>query len=202
MPMLKLSSALLQICRFVAGVLLLVIIFGSIHVNVQQSIRTGANDPQIELAQQAATFLAKDIDPIELIPDSAPQVDIAKQLAPFIIIYGDDGKAIAGNGKLDDELPTPPSGVFDAARTNGEHRVSWEPKPGVRVAIQVLRVETAKQPYFILAGRSLREIENREHASLFHAAAGFAAALVVYAAWTLIGLKKAKEEHHTHTHVA
>ena len=54
-----------------------------------------------------------------------------------------------------------PSGVFDYTRQNKEDRVSWQPETGVRIAAVVVAYGGA-QPGFVLAGRSLREVEARE----------------------------------------
>jgi hypothetical protein len=50
---------------------------------------------------------------------------------------------------------------LDYVRTHGQDRVTWQPEPGVRIAAVVVRYQGA-QPGFVLAGRSLREVEVRE----------------------------------------
>ena len=47
------------------------------------------------------------------------------------------------------------------SRQHGEERLSWQPRRGVRIAAVVQRVGGA-HPGFVLAGRSLREVEDRE----------------------------------------
>jgi hypothetical protein len=129
----------------------------------QQVLRNTANDPQLQLATDAATRLESGAALSEAVPIS--DVDIARSLAPFIIAYDDQGKPLASQAKLNGGVPVPPSGVFDYVRTHGEDRVSWQPilgsVRGVRVAAVVERVNGA-HPGFVLAGRSLREVELRE----------------------------------------
>jgi hypothetical protein len=76
-------------------------------------------------------------------------------------VYSDTGEPLASSGRLHGAFPLLPSGVFDYTRQNGEDRVSWQPESGVRIAAVVVAYGGA-QPGFVLAGRSLREVEIRE----------------------------------------
>jgi hypothetical protein len=129
----------------------------------QQVLRNGANDPQIQLATDAVARLEDGAPTTEAIP--AGNVDMARSLAPFIIAYDDQGKPLASQARLNGGIPVPPAGVFDYVRQHGEERVSWQPilgtARGVRIAAVVERVSGA-HPGFVLAGRSLREVEVRE----------------------------------------
>ena len=88
-------------------------------------------------------------------------VEISTSLALFVVIYSDSGEPLASSGLLHGAIPLLPSGVFDYTRQNGEDRVSWQPESGVRIAAVVVDYGGA-QPGFVLAGRSLREVEKRE----------------------------------------
>ena len=129
----------------------------------QQVLRNGANDPQVQLATDAVARLEDGALPSEAIP--AGNVDMARSLAPFIIAYDDQGKPLASQARLNGGIPVLPGGVFDYVRQHGEERVSWQPilgtTRGVRIAAVVERV-TGAHPGFVLAGRSLREVEVRE----------------------------------------
>ena len=83
-------------------------------------------------------------------------------------------------------LPSPPNGVFEFVRANGGERVTWQPAPGVRIASVVLR-SSARPAAFVLAGRSLREVEQREHYVLVAAAATWIIALAAALALILAG---------------
>ena len=72
------------------------------------------------------------------------------------------------NAILDGTPPTIPQGVLAAARSNtiqkgggpiGEDRVTWQPNPGVRQAIVAV---SASNGYVVVAGRNMREVENRQ----------------------------------------
>jgi len=132
---------------------------GLVYLTVQQSLRWGANDPQIQMAEDAAATLAAGRTPETVLP--AGQVEISSSLAPFMVIYNDTGQPLASSGLLHGTAPLLPPGIFDYTRQNSEDRVSWQPEAGVRVAAVVV-VYGGAQPGFVLAGRSLREVEKRE----------------------------------------
>jgi hypothetical protein len=133
---------------------------GLVYLAVQQSLRWGANDPQIQMAEDAATALAAGGTPESVLP--ADQVEISTSLEPFMVVYGDKGQALASSGLLHGAAPLLPPGIFDHTRQNSEDRVSWQPETGVRVAAVVVAYGGA-HPGFVLAGRSLREVEKREN---------------------------------------
>lgn len=84
------------------------------YVVGQQVLRHGANDPQIQIAADAAVDLEAGAAPQTVVP--ARSVDIARSLAPFLIVYNESGTPIAGSGKLHGSAPRPPAGVFNAVR--------------------------------------------------------------------------------------
>jgi hypothetical protein len=136
-----------------------VLLCGLVYLAVQQSLRWGANDPQIQMAEDAAAALAAGGTPESVLP--ATQVDLSTSLAPFLVIYRYTGEPSASSGLLHGSVPLLPAGIFTYTRQNGEDRVSWQPEPGIRVAAVVVAYE-GSQPGFVLAGRSLREVERRE----------------------------------------
>ncbi len=88
---------------------------------------------------------------------------MARSLSPFVIVYDDQGHAIASQGLLNGSVPTPPAGVFENVRKNGEERLSWQPVRGlggVRIATVIERVN-GPHPGYVLAGRNMREVESR-----------------------------------------
>lgn len=143
---------------------------GLVYGAVQQSYRQSANDPQIQMAEDAAAAIAG---------SATGTVDIARSLSPYLVFYSDAGVPSGGNGLLNGRFPSLPQGIFDYVRAVGETRVTWQPEPGVRQAIVVVRIG-GSQPGFVMAGRSLREVEVRENEL----------ELIVFAAWivTLVGL--------------
>jgi hypothetical protein len=150
-----------------------------VYAVVQQSLRTGANDPQVQLAEDAVVALERGDALASVVPPG--KVAMESSLAPFVIAYDSAGQPLAGSGLFRGQLTAPPSGVFDFVRANGEERVTWQPAPGVRIASVVLRT-TARPVAFVLAGRSLREVEAREQ----YVRVATAAALVITLVATLV----------------
>ncbi|GHO81150.1 hypothetical protein KSD_89210 [Ktedonobacter sp. SOSP1-85] len=126
---------------------------------VQQVERLGADDPQIQMAEDVAARLASGASPQQVVPTE--KVDIATSLAPYLIVFDRDGKPLASSAELNGGTPTIPSGIFESVKQQGEDRISWQPQPSVRSAIVVTQIKGGAG--FVLAGRSLREVEKREN---------------------------------------
>ncbi len=149
---------------------------GLLYAAVQQDIRQGANDPQIQMAEDAAAKLAGGQSVQNVVPSE--KVDIATSLAPYLIIFDAHGNPIASSAQLGGQTPTIPSGVFDSVRQNGEDRITWQPQTGVRSAIVVTQF-TGSTSGFVVAGRSLREVEKREDGLLQILEAGWVVMILV-----------------------
>jgi hypothetical protein len=135
------------------------LVAGLTYVSVQQSYRQNANDPQLQLAEDAAARLSSGDAPAAVVGGS--RVDVATSLAPFVVVYGPDGQVLAASGSLDGQAPTPPAGVLQAAHDGGSNMVTWEPRDGVRQAVEVVPWSSSSGSGTVLAGRSLREVERR-----------------------------------------
>jgi hypothetical protein len=160
---------------------------GLIYASVQQSYRMGANDPQIQMAEDAARALAGGQSAESLLP--AAKVNMAVSLSPYLIIYDANGAVLASNATLHGQTPTIPTGVLDYTRQNGEDRVTFQPEAGVRSAVVVAAVDGGKGG-FVLAGRSLREAEARTDNLFKIVAVGGIVSLLVtfFLAWVLAAL--------------
>jgi hypothetical protein len=148
---------------------------GLTYAAIQQVLRQSADDPQIQMAEDTAAKLADGQQLQNVVPSE--KVDIATSLAPYIIVFDASGKPIASSALLDSQTPTIPSGVFDYVRQHGEDRITWSPQSGVRSAIVVTQFQ-GPNPGFVLAGKSLREVEIREDNILHIAILGWIAILV------------------------
>lgn len=158
-------------------------LFGIFYGAVQQVLRSGADDPQIQLAEDTATSLMAGKRVEDVI--STNQIDIATSLAPYIIVFDAQGKPVASSARLNGRIPAIPAGIFDYVRQNGEDRLTWQPQPGVRSAIVVTQVKGAN-PGFVLAGRSLREVEKREDNILHIVIIGWAGLLLITFVATIV----------------
>lgn len=149
---------------------------GLIYATVQQVLRSDANDPQIQMAEDAAAALGAGEQVQSFVP--VQKIDIATSLASFMIVFDASGNPLASSAQLDGQVPTIPSGIFAYVKQNGEDRVTWQPQPGVRIAAVVTRFQ-GTHPGFVLAGRSLREVEAREDDLLHLDLLGWACLLIV-----------------------
>jgi hypothetical protein len=156
---------------FLPSVVVATLACGVVYLAVQQDLRSGANDPQYQLSEDAAAALDGGAAPASLV--GAVKVDIARSLAPFLVIFDASGGVLATSGVLDGHDPVPPRGVLDAARIHPPDTVTWQPRAGVRIA----QVTVSWRGGTVLAGRSLREVERREDQALLIVAAAWLAGL-------------------------
>lgn len=156
---------------------------GLLYVVVQQELRWGANDPQIQLAEDAARALDAGATPAAVA--GTAKVDVAASLSPFIVVYDASGGVLAAGGQLDGADPVPPLGVLGQARTGSPSMVTWQPRSGVRIA----SVTVAWRGGTVLAGRSLREVERREDLALLLVGAGWAAIMAAVAVASLVAAR-------------
>ncbi len=136
----------------------LTVMAGLVYLAVQQSYRMGANDPQIQMAEDGANMLASGQQAQSIVP--AGKIDIVESLAPYLIVFDANGRALASNAVLHGQTPGLPGGVFDYTRQHGEDRISWQPEPGVRSAAVIVAADRGRAG-FVMAGRSMREVQNR-----------------------------------------
>jgi hypothetical protein len=131
---------------------------GLVYVTVQQALRQSANDPQIQMAEDAAQALTEGASAESVV--SAGRIDVARSLAPFTVVYDEDGEVVASSGLLHRQPLNLPNGVLDNVRLHGNSRLTLQPESGVRIASVIVKYDGVR-PGFVLAGRSMRELESR-----------------------------------------
>ena len=139
---------------------LVTLLCGVMYTLVQQTYRSNANDPQIQMAEDAAFDLNRGADPKTLVSNFP--VEISRSLKPFTIIYDDRGNGVAADGLLDQKIPILPKGVLEYTRDNMQNTITWQPRSGVRSALVINYVSKGPFQGFVVAGRSLRAVEERE----------------------------------------
>ncbi len=157
----KNTSLRFWLAYFVMGAALVALTYSV----VQQNYRQTANDPQIQMAEDAVLAIdTAGATPASLVP--ATKVNMRTSLAPFLIVLDDNLNVIASSGSLDGHTVVPPKGALEAARDSAgkdttqaaENRVTWQPASGVREAAVITHYSGG----YIVAARSLREVEVRE----------------------------------------
>jgi hypothetical protein len=168
-----------RIAPWIGYAAILVIIFTAIYATTQQAARNDANFPQIQIAQDTAASLNQGIKPNELV---SGKVDIRTSLATFMIIYDVLGNVISGSGYIDNQIPVAPIGVLSSASGKSYNSVTWQPSSGIRIAA----VTVAADKYYVLVGRSLKEVEkNADKTFQISLAAGSISMLILVIAFLI-----------------
>jgi len=146
------------VTHLAAGIIITTVML-LIYACVQQSYRSSANDPQLQIARDLSTALSNGKASKQF--PGADTIDIAKSLAVFTALFDATGKPIQSTGLLDGKLPLPPAGIFEFASANMENVLTWQPRPGIRMAMVFEKINAPGQG-FVAAGRSLQETEMKE----------------------------------------
>lgn len=142
-----------------AALMIITVLCGLIYVTVQQSHRTGANDPQLQIALDLKNAIETNRSIVKWMPDDT--IDISKSLSVFKTFYDKNGEPVQSTGFLDGQLPRIPKTVLDFTERNLEDVVTWQPQRGVRLAMVIESVKSTSIG-FVAIGRSLKEVEKRE----------------------------------------
>jgi hypothetical protein len=124
----------------------------------QSLLRSAANDPQVQVSSDAAARLSAGDTPASVTP--GPVVDLATSLALAVTVVDRDGMVLASTARLDGEPATPPQGALDAAARR-QNVVTWQPRPGVRMAAVITAWSSPQGSGEVVVTRSLRLAEDR-----------------------------------------
>ncbi|MDQ0634264.1 hypothetical protein QFZ40_002173 [Arthrobacter pascens] len=159
-----------RVIGWLAAAIIVTFVFGSAYFTLQQLGRRAANDaPTAAAAAQVAVmgFPAPSAPRLELTPDSGV----------FVIVYGADNQPMSGTATLHGTLPVLPAGVLEAARRSGSDAVSWQPEPGLRIAV----VARPAGDQVVVAGQSLKPTEDRNWMVLIFLSAAWLGSMIVLA---------------------
>ena len=150
---------ILSFLNYLLLIAVITIIMGVIYATVQQSYRTGANDPQIQIAEDVGAKIqqGKSVENIF----QTDTIDISNSLSPFVVLYDASGRPLHSTGYLNSKMAQLPAGVFNVAKSDGQDRVTWQPQDGVRMAMVLIHINSSPVQ-FVAVGRSLTEVEIRE----------------------------------------
>jgi hypothetical protein len=165
--------------------------FGIMYLAVQQYIRLSADELPLQYAENVKVKMESGTPLSEVIRGTEP-VDMQKSLSPFVIICNGDGNVLSSTTLLHNNHPVP-QGVLTFAKRYGENRRTWQPAHTIRNAIVVLPWSINGNEGYIIGGRSLREVEKREHFLLIQIAAGLVITLFVTFAGILVMLSVKKQ---------
>jgi len=153
------------------------LIAGMVYLVAHQVLRQSANDPQIQLAEDWTDQIVGGTDANRL--NLGNFIDPARSLAPFGIVYDQDGNIVASSVSSPSTMKQP-NGVFDTvdAAADKTARYTWQPASGERYAAVLRRATFDNKSYYVLAGRNLRAVEDRIQRVAGIIAAGWATTVV------------------------
>ncbi|MGE5518504.1 MAG: hypothetical protein ACM3VS_01170 [Candidatus Dadabacteria bacterium] len=148
----------MKLFQHLCALLIVTVLILLIYTSVQQTYRSNANDPQVQIAGDLKYKLeaGKPIDNYF----HSDTIDLERSLLVFIETYDDHGKPLKSSGLLNNQLPVIPAGVLNVAKEKGEDWVTWQPGKQLRFALGVVKVNTPTIAYVAVA-RSLKEVEKR-----------------------------------------
>lgn len=179
----------------------IIIMSGLVYVVAQQNYRLTANDPQIQIAQDIAAALNKgDVQADAIVPPT-PTTEMTNSLSTFVAIYSATGTPIGSSAAIDGKLPTIAEKILVAAKKSGESRITWQPKPNLRIATVITSYSNPTASGFVLVGRSLKETEVRiAQLGIMSAIVALVALALSFLVMLLIAKKNTVvHEHHEHT---
>lgn len=145
---------------FLTSVVIITAFCALTYVSVQQQARQAANDLPRQLVEQTVIKLNSGQSPQQL--KFSDNVDVATEASPFVAVYSDQGKVVAGNALLHETpLQAPPHGVFQYAHDHDVNQITWQPEPGVRLATVTIPWHNNQGSGYVVAGQSLRIVEQR-----------------------------------------
>jgi hypothetical protein len=147
-----------KIIVFLVIGLLMTIFIVFVYAVAQNILRSEANDPQIQMAEEASFFLGHNGPMGPVVPEL--NVELSRSLDPFIQVYNEKGSVVDGNATLNGKIPHIPKEALDYAKGHGEHRLTWQPEKGTRIAAVISHYD-GKSPGYVVTGRSLRLTEER-----------------------------------------
>jgi hypothetical protein len=153
---------------------------GLIYGEAQHALRSSANDPQVQMAEDAAGRLDAGSSPQAVLPQES--VELASSLAPYLIVYDRSGRILGSSVTVHGGPPHFPEGVFSNVPRGDVETVTWQTSNGERSATAV----AAYNGGYVVAGRSLREVEKRDSDSLLLAALGWFGMLAAAALAALV----------------
>jgi hypothetical protein len=160
-----------RLTPFFLAAVIITLVFGSVYASFQQVGRRSAND-----APRAAAAAQGQVLGLQSTPE--PRLELTADSGVFVIVYGADDKAVSATATLHGQLPVLPAGVLEEARTAGSDAVTWQPEPGLRMAVVAVR----SGDRVVLAGQSLSPYEDRDRITLIFLGLGWLGCILVLAA--------------------
>lgn len=161
-----------RVIGWLAAAVVVTLVFGSLYVVFQLSGRRSANIAPAAAAAAQVQLLGSPPSP------AAPRLELTPDSGVFVIVYGTDDKPETGTATLHGALPAVPPGVLETARASGADMVTWQPEPGLRMAV-VARSSAGK---VVVAGQPLTPYEATDRIIMLYLGLGWLGCVLVLAA--------------------
>lgn len=165
---------------------------GFVYFAVQQNYRLSADDQQIQISEDASNYFKNGGQ----ISDPPNKLEISQSLNVYYLAFDSKKKLLATSAVLHEKPAVVPDGVFDYAKNKGQNRFTWQPEKGIRVAA-VLTYFKGKNEGYVLAGKSLKEVDKRTDAlktiALISWAGSLVLSLIIILFFELYIIKKIKK---------
>jgi hypothetical protein len=159
-----------RIIGWLAASIIVTLIFGSVYVTLQQFGRHSAN-------AAPAAAAAVQVQQMGSEPTTEPRLELTADSGVFVMVFGEDNKPVSTTVSLHGAPPDVPAGVLETARTVGSDAVTWQPEPGLRMAVVARQAPGG----VVVAGQSLTPFEDSDRMSQLLLAAGWVGSMVVLA---------------------
>ncbi len=138
--------------RFVLSLIIL-LIFSTIYLVMQQTLRLEANQQPLRIASQIQSNWVNG-----QIMDTSflPKVELSDSAYAFGAVFNENGEVLSTNATFKGSDLDIPTGVLSKARNSGLDKVTWQPDSTHRFAI----VAMAQANNVFVAGQSLRPTED------------------------------------------
>lgn len=160
-----------RIAAWLAAAVVVTIIFASVYLTLQHTGREAVNNAP-------AAAVALQLQQIGSDPAGGPRLELTKDSGTFVMLYGPDNKPIYSTVTLHGDVPNLPPGVLDTTRAGGTDAITWQPEPGLRLAV-VTGYAAGK---VVVAGQSLTPFENADKFTQLVIAGGWLTSMLVLAA--------------------
>ncbi len=172
------TLALIALLLWLPAAVAVTVGVGAAYAIGQHVLRSDANDPQTQIAEDTAVRLAQGASPRAVVGGS--RVDLARSLATSVTVFDPSGHVAASSAVLNGHVPVPPNGALRVA-DDVTNTITWQPQPGVRQAAVIVGYHGDTGAGTVLVSRSLRLVEEREDALLRLSALGWLASLLAAA---------------------
>jgi hypothetical protein len=126
-------------------------------IAVQQSLRLSLNDPQWQIAEDAAFKLSQGANPTSVVPNDV--VDESRSLASFVTVVDSNIHVLASSGKIGTIVPLPPASAFPDAQKRGNNWFTWQHDNNtIRDATVIIPYQGPNTGY-VLVARSMSSVE-------------------------------------------